>query len=1022
MRTCKYISAIVSFYLAAVGAFAQSVSVSGVVKDENGAPLPGVTVVDKQSAGKGSVTDLEGRFSLRVPSDGFIEFSCLGYNTVLEQVNGRTNIEIQMKEEATGLDEVVVVAYGTAKKSDLTGAVATVDMRNIAETPATSIESALQGRVAGADFVSSTGEPGSSASIQIRGARSISAGNEPLIVVDGIIDAVQDLSEINPADIKSISVLKDVSSTSLYGSRGANGVILITTEASDSRNISSNLKVQLKAGVGFSQIAGSVDMMDASEFAEFCNMCAHYYADLKPQDESNYFYMDPSSLGRGTDWVRELSRTAYYQDYNLSLSGGGKNTKVSASFGYNNTQGVIIGSGFQRYSARVNIEHQPFKWIKLGFWTSYTLRDTDRTNASITGTNNTAAIYLSPTLNIHDTWNTFGSEYSSGGAVFNNPYLSAKNQTNELRQTNLSLTPWIRLFFGKAGTFLTKFTYGNFQDRTFYYSPSYLPVATRMLRGGTAWRSRNERFSYLSENTYNFKKIWKRRHTLDLMGGFTAEYRGNNYDYMYGQGYMDDSVTYKNMAGLLDPRNYTIRSNETIKTKLSVLARANYDYRKKYFLTLTMRADGASNFADNRKWGAFPAVAFRWAVNKEKFLRGQRWINDFSLRASAGRSGNDAISPYLSIPTLTSDRTVWIFGDYQPIAYFDARLANSNLTWETTDAFNLGLNFSAFRERINLEVDTYMSRTHDLLLSMKTNRTTGFDSYFNNYGTTENRGVELSLSTRNIAKRRFSWLTTFTIAHNEQKVIDAGEGDRIIPTYSNPRNSTQPMYGYRNGYSVNSLWGYQYAGVWHNQEEIDRNKISNTYAGNAVPQLGAPKFVDINNDGLLDQNDLVWLGTSDPVVYGGLQNTFTWRNITLRAYFNYSLGGKIYNISELWVGSGSRAYNKYRYLLDSWHPVRNPDSDIPRAGLEDLVASDRILHDASYIRFKELSLSYRFNMPRKVKWCKSVNIGVSGTNLWLWKRYNGFDPDVSTESGARRVDNASFPRPRTFMFNIQLSY
>ena len=1022
MRLHRLIITLLLFCLAAAGAFAQNISVSGVVKDENGAPLPGVTVVNKQTGKSGTITDLEGRFAIRVPSDGFIEFSCLGYNTVLEQVNGRTSIDIQLKVEATGLDEVVVVAYGTAKKSDLTGAVATVDMRNIADAPATSIESALQGRIAGADFVSSTGEPGASASIQIRGARSISAGNDPLIVVDGIQDAVQDLSEINPADIKSISVLKDVSSTSLYGSRGANGVILITTNASDTHDISTNLKVQFKAGVGFSRIAGSVDMMDASEFAEYCNMVAHYTEDYKPQDENNYFYMDPSTLGRGTDWVRELSRTAWYQDYNLSLSGGSQNTKANASFGFNDTQGVVIGSGFKRITGRVNVESQPFKWLKFGFWTSFTRRYTDKTTASITGTNNTSAIYLSPTLTIDDTWNTFGSEYSSGGSVFNNPYLSAKNQSYDMVQSNLTLTPWVRLIFNRYLTFLTKFTYGYWAERSFYYSPSYLPVAQRMLTGGTAWRSQTVRDSFLSENTLNYKRVWKRRHTLDLLAGFTAEYRDSDYDYVYGKGYLDDNVTYKNMTGLLDPRNFTVRSNEIIKTKMSVLARANYDYRKKYFLTLTMRADGASNFADNRKWGAFPAVAFRWALNKEGFLRGKRWINDLSLRASAGRSGNDAISPYLSIPTLTSDRTVWIFGDYQPIAYFDARLANSNLTWETTDAFNLGVNFTAFKERISLEVDTYLSRTHDLLLSMKTNRDTGFDTYFNNFGSTENKGVEFSLTTRNIAKRRISWITTFTIAHNDQKVIDAGEGDRIIPTYSNPRNSTQPMYGYRNGYPVNSLWGYQYAGVWHSQEEIDRNNVTKTYAGDSVPKLGAPRFVDTNNDGLLDQNDLVWMGSSDPTVYGGLQNTVTWRNFTLRAFVNYSLGGKIYNLSELWAGSGTRAYNKYRYLLDSWHPVRNPDSDIPRAGLEDLVASDRILHDASYVRLKELSLSYRFNMPRKVKWCKSVNLGVSGSNLWLWKRYNGFDPDVSTEAGARRIDNASFPRPRTFMFNIQLSY
>ncbi len=1019
MKKIHLFSVIVLLLLGTVSVFAQKIKVSGVVLDDAGQPLPGAAVIDKQNSKNGVVTDLDGKYTITVASNGFLEFSSLGFATALEGVNGRTVVNVKLKSESTNLDELVVIAYGTAKKSDLTGAVATVDMKSIESVPATSIESALQGRIAGAEFVSSTGEPGSSASIQIRGARSISAGNDPLIVVDGVVDAVSDLSEINPSDIKSISVLKDVSSTSLYGSRGANGVILITTNSPSS----SNFSVKLKASAGISHIAGSLDIMNASEFAEYCNMQRYFDSSLanKPQTKDNSYFLDPSTVGAGTDWVKTLSQIGSYQDYNLSISGGTKVTKVDANFSYNNTRGVVIGSGFQRYTGRVLVESHPFKWLRIGIRMSYANRTQDITTAAITGTDGNAAIYLAPFLGKEDTWNNYGSEIASGGSVFNNPYITATSITNQKNMSNLNLMPYFRLFLGKFTQFVTKFSWTQQNDKRFYYAPSTLPVAQRYQTGGRAVSETYIAKTMLSESTLTFNRTWLKAHTLDLLAGFTAEYKDIDYTYINGSGYLDDNVTAKNMASLLDLRSLDFRDYQTLRTRLSVLGRVNYNYKKRYYVTLTARADGASNFADNRKWGFFPAAAVRWNIKNEPFMKSARWIDDLSIRASVGRSGNDAVSPYLSLQTLTAERTGWLFGDYQPIGYYNARLANSNLTWETTDSYNVGLNFSAFKERVILEVDAYRSRTTDLLLAMKTNRNTGYDTYFTNLGSTTNTGIEVTLTTRNISTRKFSWSTAFTISHNTQLVEDVGE-DRLIGTFYNPRNSTQPLYGYRNGYPVNSLWGYQYEGVWHNQQEIDRNTITKTYVSDGVIALGSSKFADLNHDGILDQNDMIYQGCSDPVIYGGLQNTFTWKGFTLKAYFSYSLGGKIYNIWQFWNGGGSRAYNKYRFMLDSWHPVRNPDSNIPRAGVDDFIGSDRMIYDASFIRFKELSLSYRLNMPAKVKWLKSIVFSLSGENLYLWKNYIGFDPDVSTSSAARRIDNASYPRPRTYVFSINLTY
>lgn len=1018
MKKIRLLS-IVILLLASVSAFAQKITVSGVVVDESGEALPGAAVIDKQNSKNGTVTDINGKFTIKVAPEGFLEVSSLGFATLLEPVNKRKNITITLKAENSNLDEVVVIAYGTAKKSDLTGAVATVDMQSIQDVPATSIESALQGRIAGADFVSSTGEPGSSASIQIRGARSISAGNEPLIVVDGVVDAVSDLNEINPSDIKSISVLKDVSSTSLYGSRGANGVILITTNSTSS----SNLSVKLKASCGVSQIAGTLDLMNASEFGEYCNMLRYFESSLQgqPQTDENYYFADPTTQGVGTDWIKTLSRVGVYQDYNLAVAGGTKVTRVDSNFSYNDTKGVVIGSGFKRFTGRVLVESQPFKWLRMGVRMYYSHRLTDKTTASITGTDTQSAIYLPPFLKKEDTWNSYGSEVAAGGSVFNNPYIVANNVGHQLRQENINMMPYVRLIFDRYSSFVTKFSYIHHMDRRFYYSPSTLPVAQRYLSGGTAAAETLLQRNILSESTFTYNRTFNKRHTFDFLAGFTYENKVNDYTYMRGVGYMDDNVTAKNMSSLVDERNLNLTQNEVIRTRVSVLARANYNYRKRYYVTLTARADGASNFSEKNKWGFFPAVALRWNIKNEPFMKGASWLNDLSLRASAGRSGNDAISTYLSIPTLTAARSTWMLGDYRPVSYYSTRLANSNLTWETTDSYNLGLNFSALKDRIQLELDVYRSNTSDLLLAVKTNQATGYDSYFTNLGSTVNTGVEATLTTRNISTRKFSWTTSFTITHNTQLVQDVGE-DRLVGTYYNPRNTTQPLYGYRNGYPVNALWGYQYAGVWHSEEEIARNKVSRTYATNTTPALGETRFMDINHDGLLDQNDLVYQGSSDPVIYGGLQNTFTYKNFTFKAYLSYSLGGKIYNIWQFWNGSGTRAYNKYRFMLDSWHPERNPESDIPRAGYEDLVGSDRMIYDASYLRVKELSASYRFDMPARVKWCKNIIIGVSAENVWLWKNYIGFDPDVSTNDGARRIDNASFPRPRTFVFNINITY
>ena len=1008
-------------------AYAQKLDVTGTVTDERGEPMPGVGVIDKNNPKNGTVTDLDGKYKIKIASDGFLEFSFMSYNTVLVPIDGKVIVDISMSPAMEELEKVVVIGYGTSKKGDLTGAVSVIDAEDLTKSPITSVAQALQGKVAGAEFMSTTGEPGEGANILVRGSRSISAGNQPLIVVDGVLDAVSDLSEINPSDIVSISVLKDVSSTAIYGSRGANGVILITTESAD-KDDSKKFKVSLKAAAGVSWIASKLDILDASEYATWRNMVSRQDAINSGKDLSTWKppFADPASYGKGTDWIDELSQTGTYQDYHISLKGGEKDTKYSVSFGYHDNKGVVKSSGYKRYSGLAWLDSKLTKSLRWGMRVNYTLQDVDRSPAAIGGTNSNAAIYLSPLLTKDDVWNKYGDNATSGGVIFNNPLMSAEEVTSIAQKNSTSFSPWIQYNILKNLVAKTKFTYTYKNDFTGYYSPSYLPVAAANMSGGSASRADWKQRKYLSETTftYNFKK---KGHNLETLAGFTAEKTVTENFSVSGSGYVDDNLKYHNMAALKSKENISLSSYYNIKTSMSVLGRANYSYKRRYYGTFTLRGDGASNFAAGKKWGFFPAAALRWSVSNESWFKDAYWLNDLSVRLSAGRSGNDAVSSYMSLATLSAANSDWLFGGSRELVYLPSKLQNSNLTWETTDSYNLGFNLAVLNSRIVLEADAYVSVTRDLLLSMKNSQTTGFSTYFTNAGKTRNAGVELTLTTQNIRNRTFSWTSILTLAHNRQMVVDVGNDGEIVPTYNNPRNSSQYMYGYKNGYPVNAIWGYKSAGVWHSEAEIEQNKLTHTYVshiqdGANGSNVGRSKFVDVNNDGMLDLNDMVYLGTGDPVVYGGFQNDFTvYKNLNISLYFAYSIGGKMYNLSELWMGSTTSSYNKYKYILNAWDEELRPDSDIPRAGYNDSFASDRQVHDASFLRLKSLSISYKINLNKRIrKYVDSMTVGLSGENLFLLKSYNGFDPDVSTS--LYRLDNGSFPRPRTVVFNLSMNF
>ena len=1007
----KIFSFLVLLLSASVIMTAQQHNVSGVVKDKSGAVLIGVAVFERGNTSNGVVTDTLGKFSINVSPEAFLEVSCIGYKGVVEHVQGRSTIDFVLSDDNELLEATVVIGYGTSKKGDLTGTVSVVEMGEISSAPVTSVAHALQGKIAGAEFTSGSGEVGEQGSIRIRGSRSISAGNEPLIVVDGVPDAVSDLNEINPADIVSISVLKDISSTAIYGSRGANGVILITTQ--DDRKSEGTFSVRFKSTLSYSHIAGSLDLMNAEEYATWRNMVAG----TQQWDPAKY-------KNNSTDWIDVLSQDSFSQDYYLSVFRKVGGTSFSVTLGYNNTPGVVIESGLRRYTGRLNINSALTKKLHLNFKINYTRSDRDRASAALTGTNTSAAVYLSPILKPEDTWNSFGDQESSGGRPFNSPYVVAKVTDNVSHNNTLMASPTLKYEINRRMNLKLRLALSHSGTETGYYSPSTLPVAIANNKGGEARVTDTKKDKLLGELTWNYERKIK-AHDINAVLGFTAEHSETSYKSLSGYGYTNDNLSYKNLGGLDDPSTFTPVSYAQYQTKLSALGRISYNYHRRYYLTMTMRADGASNFAKNKKWGFFPAVALRWSVMNENWFNNAPWLNDLSLRLSAGRSGNDAINPYMSLATFKSANTSWVFGDDKLMAYTAEKLANSNLTWETTTSYNVGLNFAAWGNRVVFEADAYVSDTNDLLLSMKTSQTTGYDTYYVNAGSTRNIGQEFLLTTRNVVTSGFEWNTTLTLSHNTQMVMDINSDSEVVPTYSNPRsNTSQYMYGYREGYPVHSLWGYKYEGVWHSKDEIAYNKLVHAYASQAAnPLEGHPRFADINHDGMLDENDTVYLGSADPLIYGGFQNNFLiGKGLSIGVYFTYSLGGYIYNISELYAASGSSSYNKYRKMLNAW-TTDNPTSNICKAGFDSSVASSANVYDASWLRLKAVNINYQIPLSKKAKKViKELSVGVSGDNLYLWKKYPGFDPDVNTSSNVFRLDNGSFPRSRTYAFNLQMRF
>ena len=1017
------------FLLLAMPAMAQQtkVEVRGTVTDASGEALPGAVVAIVNEASpqphNAIMADIDGHYTIVCNEDDILVFNYLGMKELRVPAKGKSPLNVVLQADAAlALDEAVVIGYGSVRREDVTGSVASVKMGDIRNVPVSSVDQALQGRIAGADVMSTSGAPGATTTIRIRGTRSITASNEPLIVVDGVMDAVHDLNDINPADIEDLSILKDASSTAIYGSRGANGVVLITTKAASAKS-SPKPNITLKAEAGFSQLPSRPDIMNGTEFALYrldYSLWPSYSAGNYNTPLSDRKLSDPFAYGEGTDWIGAITRLAPYQNYHLSISGGSGKTNYYASLGYNDTQGIIRQSGEKRISHSLSITHQLFKSLRVGYTMNFSRRYTDTPLTTIGGTGwYDSALYLSPLIGERDNFNPLYND----GTLINTPVSVLENKEDRYQRSFFQPSLWTEASIGKSLKWKVQYNLYYYDRERCAYSSSQWP-AKQEGAGGDAIREDYGEERHTVETTLSYKRNWLKIHYLDAVAGFTGSIFQTRYFYLSGSGYQVDQMKWNDMKAVADKNTYSATTDARKKNNLSVLARVNYNYRNRYYLTLTGRADAASNFADNHKWGFFPSAALKWNIHKESFLSGMDKIDELSLKVSAGQTGNDSIGYFLSQAALVSTTGSLMYGS-QPVVYLPARIDSPDLTWETTTMYNAGLTGSFFNSRLRFSLEAYTSHTDDLLLTVKVPSSTGYAGRYTNLGRTTNSGIEFTLDSRNIIKPNFEWSSTFTIAHNRQLVIDVGS-EAFVPTFNSPGNNGYMMMGYVKGYPLNSLWGFTYGGVWHSKEEVERNKKTHTYASQtAIQSLGVPKYVDVNHDGTLNQSDLCYLGNADPVLYGGFQNNFRYKNLRLGMYWTYSLGGKIYNYSMFYMAGGSTT-NQYRFMLNAWDPIRNPESNIPRAGYYEVaLPSDFMVYDASFLRLQSLSLSYTLDLRKSRMPLKDMTLSVTGNNLLLFKHYNGFDPDVSssgTSSTVRRMDVGAYPKARTIVFSIQIRY
>ncbi|MEO6175073.1 MAG: TonB-dependent receptor [Flavobacterium circumlabens] len=1005
-----------------------------VVDDITNQPIIGASINIKGTT-HGVVTDAEGKFYFQTGQKFpyTLIVSYIGYKK-LEIVVEKNPVTIHLKEERQELDELVVVGYGTQKRKDITGSVASVPKANLSQVTS-SADNLLRGAVAGVVVTQSSGRPGASSSVRIRGGNSITAGNEPLYVVDGILiyndnanssagvsfagASINVLSTINPADIESIEVLKDASATAIYGSRGANGVVIITTK----KGTKGQDNISYQGYFGFQDITKKLHLMDASQWAGLRN---DVQASIGQAPSFSAAQIEAFKTSNNYDWQSAAFRSAApVQNHQLSFSGGDDRSRYAISAGYFDQEGIVLGSDFKRISLRINYEKNYSQNFKFGVNANYSNSISNGVGSNAAGGRNpnplASAVLTTPVVpikNADGSYNVTSNPYATSvNGYVPNPINDLENTINETKINRILTSLFGEYKITKKLTAKVAVSGDVINTKQNYYAPAN----TSNGAGTKGLASVGDRLvsSVLNENTLNYNTTFGENHKFSALAGYTLQYTQGEVVNAGSNTFVNDANTYNALQDGVAVKPYSDAFESVLK---SWLARVNYSYKGKYNFTLSARADGSSRFGSESLWGYFPSAGFSWNITEEEFANNIKGVTEAKLRISAGTTGNQEIGNYLSLASMGSVN--YAFGGTLYTGLAPTRLANPDLKWEKTDQYNLGLDLSLLDRKINFVFDVYYKKTNDLLISVPVPLTSGYASVLQNIGGVENKGIEIGLTTENLKTENFSWNSNIVFSANRNKVVSIGNGvNQFFPVVPNGSLLQQQPVTVKVGLPLGTFWGYKTNGIFQTQEEINTQPKINSLANTKV---GDRKYVDTNGDGVITALDKGNLGTSQPKFVGSFSNSISYHDFDLNFSFQGSYGGKIFNALNQQLEISTLGTNAATTLGDRWTPT-NPSNEIPRASSSPLgIVSERYVEDASFLRLKLITLGY--TLPKSVSkkfGAKSVKFYVSAENLITWTKYTGYDSEVSSYEQNNLypgIDFGSYPNSKTFISGLNVTF
>ena len=974
--------------------FAQQITVQGVVKDQTGETVIGASVMEKGTT-NGTITGIDGDFSLNMSPNGTLVVSFVGYKTQEVQVKGQKQLQVVLSEDAEMLDEVVVIGYGTMKKSDLTGAVSSIGNKDIKDSPVSNLGQAIQGKISGVQIVDA-GKPGDNVSIKIRGLGSIN-NCDPLVVIDGVPTDLG-LSSLNMADVERLDVLKDASATAIYGSRGANGVVMITTK----RGTEGKGKLAVSANYSFQNATNVPSLLNAAQYAELSNdMMVNSGRNPNPE------WANPSELGSGTDWMDELLRTGVMQNYTVSYSGGNEKSHYYVSGGFLDQSGIVKSVNYRRFTFQSNSDAQVLKWLK--FSNNITFSADTKKSGSYNIGDALKALPIYPVKNEDGSWSGPDGNSEWYGSTRNpiGPTELNKSQTDGYNflanlTAELTFTKWLK--FKSTFGYNAKFWFiDNFTPK-YNWKPTPTEETSR-------YKSDNKSFTYLWDNYFLFDHTFAEKHRVGLMAGMSAQWNTNDYLNAQKNVFMFDNVHEMDNGEEM----YAIGGNETEWALLSYMARVNYSYEDRYLLTATIRRDGSSRFGKKHRWGTFPSVSVAWRASQEKWFPKNDYINDLKVRAGYGVTGSQAsVGNYSYLASYNT--SVYPFGisSGNQTALVSSTLANPYIHWEEVAQTNIGFDASLFNSRVMFSFDAYLKETRDMLVKASIPITSGFEdttTTYTNAGKVRNQGIEMSLHTINLTGE-LGWETNLTATYNKNKIKDLNSD---VPYYINQINNSYVTMLAKD-YPINVFYGYVTDGIFQNQSEV------NTHAVQPGAEPGDIRFRDLNNDGVINDSDRTVIGNPNPSWLFSMNNSLSYKGFELSVFLQGIAGNKIYNANNIDNTGMAAAYNQTTDVLKRWQGEGTSNS-MPRAVFGDpnqnTRVSDRFVENGSYLRLKNITLSYTF--PKQ--WLQKAQIenarlSLSCENVATITGYSGFDPEV----GINGIDQNRYPISRTFSLGLNFNF